>query len=156
MSERLDEIRHTLEVPFQFACKGQMETAEFITLRPPTTRNRRECGALEQAFMRALPTSDGLTEDQKDQAKSTSAEESTEPTGIETVAMIAMSKNSDLAETMEIARKLFLSDVAYINGDTKVVGNSMDNVSLDDFKELVGKYLVGFILRSAFSSQKKS
>ena len=154
MSERLDEIRHTLEVPFKFVCKGQEEIADFITLRPPTTKNRRECGALEQSFMRALPTtSDGETEDQ---VKPEPTEEPKPPTGTETMAMIAMSTNSDLGETMEIARKLFLADVAYINGETKVVGNSIDNVSLDDFKELVGKYLVGFILRSAFNSQKTS
>jgi len=153
LSERLDEIRHTLEIPFKFVYKGQEEIAEFITLRPPTTKNRRECGALEQSFMRALPTSEGVVEEQ---IKSEPVEDSKPPTGTETMAMIAMSKNSDLGETMEIARKLFLSDVAYINGETKVVGNSIDNVSLDDFKELVGKYLVGFILRSAFNSQKTS
>ncbi len=153
MSERLDEIRHTLEVPFKFVCKGQEELADFITLRPPTTKNRRECGALEQAFMRALPTSDGGAENQD---KSEPVEDPKPPTGTETIAMIAMSTNSDLGETMEIARKLFLADVAYINGETKVVGNSIDNVGLDDFKELVGKYLVGFILRSAFNSQKTS
>ncbi len=156
MSERLEEIRHTLEVPFGYACKGQMPMAEFITLKPPTARNRNECAILEQAFMRALPDTSEFTDEQKDNAKDKSSEESSMPTGAEALAMIAMSRDSELAEVMEVSRKLFLNGVALIDGETKLTGPSLDNISMDDFKEMVGKYLVGFILRSTLEKQGTS
>jgi len=152
MAERLREIIHTLEVPFEYALSGQPAQATFISLSPPTTKNRIECGMLEQAFMRSLPDASGVTEEQREAAKENADDK--DPTGAEALALIAMSKDTELSEVMEVARKLFLSGVATIEGETKVVSLHLDRMDLDDFKELVGKYLVGFILRSALESQK--
>jgi len=156
MSERPDEIRHTLLVPFEYTLKGQMATAEFITLQPPTTKNRNECAKLEQAFMRALPDASNMTEEQRERARSAAPEVSVDPSPSEALATIAMSPTSDLSEVMEVARKLFLADVALIDGEHKVNSAALDRMDMDDFKDLVGKYLVGFILRFALDTPTRS
>jgi len=156
MAERLEEIRHTLEVPFEYSLRGQMASAEFITLKPPTAKNRNECAKLEQAFMRALPDPTAMTDDQRESAWEAAAEVSEDPTASEALATIAMSPSSDLSEVMEVSRKLFLADVALIDGENKLNSNALDRMDLDDFKELVGKYLVGFILRFALDTQPRS
>ena len=154
MAERLTEIVHKLEVSFEYTVNGQPADATFITLLPPTTRNRIECGMMEQAFMRSLPDSTNVTDEQRDKAKEES--DGADPTGGEALAMIAMSQDTDLGEVFETARKLFLSGVALIEGEAKMKAVHLDDrMGYDDFKELVGKYLVGFILRSALASQKK-
>lgn len=154
MSEENEELfRFTLEKPFKYATKsGDQAEAGWIELSPPTTRNSRECAALKQAFFRAANEQEG------DEGKAEVTGDAKGPSAIGVITVIAMAKDVDLADTMEVARKLFSSGVAMVEGEVKLTSKLIEFMSQDDFEKMLGEYLVNFTLASALAqaTQKPS
>ncbi len=152
MSE-IDDKNHrfTLTDPLSYATKsGDQESALWIELRPPTTRNRRECAALKQAFFRAA------AEQGDDEEKSATGEGTDQkPSAIGIITIMAMAKDVDLANVMEVAAKLFSSGVAQVEGETKLTMRLIESMSQDDFERMLGEYLVNFTLASALAQAAK-
>jgi len=146
-----DSYRFILDKPFKYGTKsGDQDSASWIELRPPTTRNSRECSALKQAFFRAANESEseegGPTEIDGDARG---------PQGEGIIAVMAMSTEVDLPEIMEVARKLFSSGVAQVDGETKLTTRLIESMSQDDFERMLGEYLVNFTLASALARTRK-
>lgn len=148
---RDDEVRFELEHPFKYATKGgDQETAQFILLNPPTTRNSKECAALKQAFYRA---SNSIAEETGESAQVEGDAAGPNPIGIITV--MAMSTAVDLADTLEVARRLFSSGLAQVDGEVKLTNKLIESMSQDDFEKMLGVYLVNFTLASGMAQAKK-
>ncbi len=148
-----DAHRFILEKPFKYATKsGNQESASWIELHPPTTRNSRECAALKQAFFRAANESGADSED----GEATEIDgDARGPQGAGIIAIMAMSTKVDLPEIMEVARKLFSSGVAQVDGETKLTTRLIESMAQDDFERMLGEYLVNFTLASALARNTK-
>lgn len=143
-NDESNSYRFKLNDPLSYATKsGDQETALWIELRPPTTRNRRECAALKQAFFRAASEQDGSDDESRD------GESAEKPTGIGVITIMAMSTKVELPEVMEVAAKLFSSGVAQVEGETKLTAKLIESLSQEDFERMIGEYLVNFTLASA-------
>lgn len=141
MSEET-EFNHTLIRPFRYAFKGEHVEAQFIRLHAPTSRNRKECSLLKQAFFRAI-------KDAPDAPNGRAQADDQKVEGDDVMMLISMSQNVDLDAVLEAARKLFTSGVAQVDGEEKLTAHLIDQMSLEDLEKMVGDYLAFFTLRSA-------
>lgn len=145
-----NEVTYELEQSFEYASKGEQLTASFITLQAPTSRNMKECAELKQAFFRSLPkASTQETAELPD-------EDDDKLDGEGIMLLIAMSKDVELASVLCIARELFSSGVALVEGEEKLTKTLLDKMDQDDLEAMTGKYLANFILASALQRLRNS
>lgn len=148
MDDFVLEYQYDLKRKFNYAKSGESKEASFILLKAPNSTNRKECAQLKQAFFRSLPEPKEST-DNKD-------EDSVDIKAGDVMVLIARSPNVDYAEFLEIASKLMISNVALVDGDTKLTIPIMNQMSNDDVEGMVGEYMVNFILASALTQAKDS
>ena len=133
---------------------GNESETSFITFTAPTSKNRKECMFLKQSFFRALNSIPSSNKSAGD-----AVEANKEFDGSDIITLFAMS-SADLHEVCEVARKIFISGVGKMGGDGKLTGNLLDNIedklSTEVIQEMVGEYLVNFILRSSLNKLKNS
>lgn len=142
----LTEFNYFLIKKIQYAFKGDMTEASFITFYAPTSKVTKECAALKQAFFRAIGEQEGEGE----------ADPDYEIQGDDILNLLAMSKEVDLPDVMEIAKKLFQAPgIALVDGETKLGNSLFDKLSIDDCEAMLGKYLANFTLASALKSLKE-
>lgn len=140
-----DEITYHLTRKVSYSRGGEQVEGQFVVLYPPTSKHSRECASLKQAFFRAAaPHQEKARSAEKDE------KDSGTPTGPEIMAVIAQSPDVDLADVLDVAKKLFLS-LAKLDGEEKITPALLDRISQDDLEGMVGAYLVGFTLASTFS-----
>jgi hypothetical protein len=142
-------IEYTLQQPVQYASKGELVEAMFVTLNPPTSRNMTECAQLKQAFFRALPKTGEVEVDAPEG-------EQAELTGEAVMTMITMSPDVELASVLVTGRELLTSGLALIDGEEKLTKPVLDNMSADDLEGMIGEYMVNFTLASALRKMKTS
>jgi len=143
MSDPKTEFQYVLKTPFSYAHKGETINAKFVVLKAPTSRTTDECAALKQAFFRAMSDTEGS-------GGSGEADPDMKIEGSDVMAMLAMAKNVDLPEVMNVAKKLFQqSGIALIDGETKFGNELMNRMSVDDLEDMIGDYMVNFILASS-------
>jgi len=142
------ELLYELDIEFEYAHKGDLRKAEFITLYPPTSRNMSEVAALKQAFFRSLPQDDESGE--KEEAE-------TEIKGSQVMALISMSVNVELSTVLLTARELFSAKgIADVDGEEKLTKPLIDAMDPNDFYTMTGEYIANFIIASALRKLKKS
>lgn len=142
MSELKTEIDYSLKVPFSYANKGETTDASFIKLIAPSSKQSRECAALKQAFFRAV--------DQNQEADESATAESLE--GGEVMIFLAMSKDVDLPDIIDIGKDLLLSPgIASVDGEAKLTKNLIEKMHHDDLECAIGEYIVNFILASSLA-----
>lgn len=150
MDDELDtmetEVRYVLRDRFSYARQGEQVEAQFVVLRAPSSRNSKPCAALEQAFFRAT----------REQAGSGEAVERDadvpvpEITGSDIMVGIAASATVELGDVMEVGRTLFTQPgVALIEGETQMKPKNIDDMSLRDFKAMLGQYVRDFLIASS-------
>ena len=148
MSELITEFKFILTKRFTYAFKGDNAEAEFVTLYAPTSKTTRECAALKQAFFRAMGDREGK--------QTGEADEDAEIEGQDILSLLAMSTAVDLPEIMDVAKKLFmLPGIALLDGETKFGQQVMDRMSMDDFENMLGEYMVNFTLASSLKRLKE-
>jgi len=145
-----ESIVFELTEKFEYASKGDMVQASFIELAPPTSKNMTECAALKQAFYRALPEGDDDNSNENP-----GADEKIAITGSEVIALILRSKDVELITVLLHAHELFKS-VGLVEGEEKLTKPLIDKISPDDFENMVGEYLINFILASTLQKMKKN
>ncbi len=151
------EFDFPLTTGFTYSRGGGQEEATFVKLLAPTSRNSREGGALFQAFGRAqteLAERRAVTTAATSKAQEESDAE--DITGEDVILMLAASSSVEYPDVLDVARKLFSSGVALVDGETKLTGGLMDRMSLVDFERMLGEYLVNFTLASLLSKTKGS
>ncbi len=153
LDDEVEEIRFPLSKPFKYHTKSGGEArATWIELSAPTTRNSREIAALEQSFLRAANSqADGDDGDKGDPGSGVTVEgDSKGPDPIGIVAVIAMSQE-DFPAVLEVAKKLFASGVAQVEGETKLTSNLIEKMANKDLERMLGVYLLNFTLASSLA-----
>ena len=136
------EFKYVLKTSFEYSKKGEILSAQFISLTAPTSRTTAECAALKQAFFRAMGEQEGGDPDKMDQ--------DFDIEGSDIMTLIAMAKSVDLPDVLAIGKKLFQQPgIALIDGEIKFGNELMNRMSVDDLEDLLGEYLVNFILASS-------
>lgn len=156
MSEEFKEgdqqFNYILEKQFQYAFKGDMVSASFITLKEPTAKVTKNCGALKQAFFRAMQERAG----DADVSSEDSGNSVMEIQPDDVLMIMSMSNNVDMSELYDNAKDLFMiSSVAMIEGETKIGPAIMDKISLVDLDGMIGSYLVNFTLASSLRKMQE-
>lgn len=142
------EFQYILKQPFTYAHKGDNVEAKFIALTAPTSKTTHECAALKQSFFRAMSEREGTSE--------TTDDTDIEIEGADVMSLIAMSKDVDLPEVLDIGKRLFqMPGIALVDGETKFGNAILDRMSLDDFEDMLGEYMVNFILASSLKRLKE-
>lgn len=141
------EYDYELLKKFTYSVKGEQQEAEFVRLIAPSSRHSKECAALKQAFFRAINRSDAEAgaEDVQD----------VEITGQDVITMIAMAKDVDLPDVMEVAKTLFLNGIAVIDGETRLTKPMLENIAQEDLECMLGEYMANFTLASYLARMKE-
>jgi len=144
-SDEKSEIDYHLTTPVSYSHGGEKAEAQFIRLTAPTSRHSRECAALKQAFFRSCP---------QDREANPDAEIG-EVAGHDVIVTIASSRDVSLPDVIDVARKLFTSGVAMVDGEVKLTQHLIDAMSQDDLEGMVGDYMVGFTLASSLEKMRE-
>jgi len=148
----MEEITYELKSPFEYAFKGEMRDAGFVTLRAPTVENIGYVSRLKQGFMKAV-TAQKQVVDAKD-TESNDSGSIDDLTGEMIMAMLSMS-DIDYAGYMNTAKATFLdSGIALLDGEEPLKKTLMSKMSVQDLEGMTGEYLKVFILTSALEMMK--
>ena len=144
-------MKYELQSPIEYAHKGNMETASFIEISAPTSKNMSECADLKQAFFQAMPKSDNVEKDDKDDKDEGSLDDLD---GESIMMLISMSPNVKLKCVLVSAIELFSSGIALVDGEEKVTKPILDELTQDDLECMLGEYYLNFILASWLTRMK--
>ena len=147
--ERKTDHDYYLLVPLSYSSDGSQYDGTFIRLFDPSAKVSKECSALKQAFLRAVP------KEASKNAASTPEDSAMSLTGSDVIEILAMSIDVDLPDVLEIGRRLFLAPgIAKVEGETKLTNTLLGRLDQEDFENMLGEYLVNFTLASALSRTK--
>lgn len=150
------EVIYHLKNSFKFAHKGDVVEAESITLLPPTMQQHASAAALKQSIYRMLTAmatdSDGQTDEvlaakeQVDTEKeNTDDRNKKQQDDIDSILnVIYTSKAINANAVWEQAKKLFINNVAMINGEQKMNMVLINKMSIGDFEQMTGIYIINF------------
>ena len=149
--EKKTEFIHELVHPFEYAFKGETNTASAIKLLAPTSKQMKFTAPLKQQFMRAAHSIQQNNTEQREEPQQASAEGELEVDEVLTILFIS---SEDIMKPLLIALELFKSGVALIDGETKFTTPLFDLMDPDEFQEMVAEYMINFILASSLEKQK--
>lgn len=144
-TKKLTSFQYSLEVPIEYAYKGDMQEGTFITVKAPTSKHMDDCADLKQAFFQSLPTDkDGAAE-----ADDATSDTKDKLTGEAIMTLISMSPKVKLKDVLHTAKRLFTSGLAKIEGEEKLTTKLIDDMDQDDLEAMTGEFLLNFTLASA-------
>lgn len=143
----MSEATYDLKTPFDYAYKGEIQPAKFITFSAPTYRQVDKVTPIKQALMAAIKqATEGVTQEE---AKSVQAEsDDSDEISARDIMQTLFQWTGDLTSVMNKSAALFKSGAALIEGETKFNNELLDKVSMSDFEGMVGTYLANFIVPS--------
>lgn len=152
--KEVTEITYDLKNTFEYAFKGDMRKASFITLYAPTVESIGYIAKLKQGFMKAV-TAQSQSENQQASPESDKKSDDIEGlTGEMIMAMLSMS-DIDYAAYMQTAKATFLdAGIALIEGEEPLKKPLIAKMSVNDLECMTGEYLKNFILTSALEMMK--
>jgi len=144
----MSEVQYELKNPFDYAYKGENQTASFITLLAPTYKQMGNFTPIKQAFTAAITE---VTADLDPEATT----EGGDDTGVTaTAAMQLMYRwTGDLTKIFLYAEQLFKSGAAMIDGETKLTTPLLEKMDMVDVEGLTGEYIANFIAASLMNGQ---
>ena len=152
--KEVKEITYNLKTQFEYAFKGEMRDASFITLNSPTVQNIGYVAKLKQGFMKAVAAQS------KPESVAAPVEQNSDPDGLEDLTgdmimtMLSMS-DIDYAAYLQTAKATFLdSGIALVDGEEPLKKPLMAKMSVHDLEAMTGEYLKTFILTSALEMMK--
>ena len=140
--EEVTEKQFDLTKPFEYAFDGDVRSAAFITLLPPTMKQHSQAAALKQSIIRIVTDAvrNADDEDPEDSKKDEAI------TAKMVVTTIYGSGCVEVNVVWEQVRALLKSGVALIDGEQKLTVPLMDKMSPDDFENMAGEYIANFTL----------
>lgn len=140
----MKEVTYTLKHPFEYAIKGDMQSASFLTMTAPTYKQMQHVTPIKQAFMSAInDVSQNVVSEGAEGAQSEDAEAIT---GRQVVQLMMMWKG-DMAKVMMHAEQLF-KGVVMVEGETSLTTPLIAKMHMDDVEQLLGEYIVNFFAPS--------
>lgn len=150
--ERKTEHDFYLRVPLSYSSGADQRDATFIRLFAPSSKVSRECAALKQAFLRAIPKE--VSASAKAAAKASDSAD--DLTGSDVIEVLAVSATVDLPDTLEVGKRLLLApNIAKVEGEAKLTSALMDRLDQEDFENMLGEYMANFTIASVLSKTKK-
>lgn len=148
----MKELTYELKDPFEYAFKGELRQAAFITVPAPTVDNIYCVGRLKQGFMQAV------TGQRKDAPVEVSGESDKaggsldDLSGDMIMAMLSMS-DVDYAGYLTTAKAVFSdTGLTLIDGEEPIKKALMSKISMRDLEAMTGEYLKVFIITSALET----
>ena len=147
--ERKTEYDFYLLVPLSYSSGSSQHDATFIRLFAPSSKVSRECSALKQAFLRAVPKEASTVD-------APSPENSADDlTGSDVIQILAISTNVELPDVLEVGRRLLLAPgISKVEGEVKLTSTLLERMDQEDFENMLGEYMVNFTLASTLSKTK--
>lgn len=139
----MSEVMYELKDKLEYAYKGELKRAQFVTMTAPSFKQVDKVAPLKQALMLAIRDIQSVATG--DESKQSSGNGSI--TGTE-VIQILYQGNGAMATVMAHARQLFISGVALIDGETRFTLPLIDDMSIEDVEGMLGEYLAAFIVPS--------
>jgi hypothetical protein len=134
----MSEITVELSTPFEYALKGEMEKASFITLAAPTFKQIDKIAPIKQAFVSAIADLGGGSGEAAKQEPG----EVEAITGPQVMAILYQSKGN-MSQVFLFAQALF-KEVALVDGEVKLTTPLMEKMDIVDFERMLGEYLANF------------
>ena len=144
----MSEYTYELKQSFKYAKSGEQEDATFITITAPTFKQLDKVAPIKQALMAAISE----IQDSKIVAESDAKTDNEKLTGAQCIQLM-YTWSGDLNKVFLHAEQLFKSDVALIDGESRLTSPLMDKMSVTDFEGLVGAYIANFIAPSLMDGQ---
>lgn len=145
----MSEINYELKKPFDYAYKGENQSASFITLSEPTFKQLTHITPIKQAFSAAMAQlSSKAVEDTADDDDAVSGE----PTAAMMLAVLYQ-WDGNLSGVFLHAQELFKTGAALVEGETKLTIPLMEKMSTTDFEQMVGEYIAAFLAPSLMNGE---
>lgn len=137
-----DDKDYILKQPFKYHCSGQELTAKSIKLIGPAPKHRRECQHIKSGFME-------LAQRQAERPKTdqTKDKEEDELTSKDYYRMFLMAGDA-INNYMRSFEKILISGGGIVDGKEPITKNIVENISVEDFENLFGRYLKDFLISS--------
>lgn len=138
--------------PIKYDFQGEKIDGTFVSIFPPKTKHIHLTSVLKQAFqISAMKISE---ESGGDDDKEDSSEESIKPS--DAIALIyAGGKSVNIKEVMLTAKELMTSGLVLVEGESKLTKPLCELLCQEDFENILGMFLVNFIVASLLTTQKK-
>ncbi len=141
-----EEITFKLTKGVKYGNKGNEVEGTFIKLLPPTAKQLKQCVPLKQAFCRAVAyVEDKVSDEKLDNIKDDGVKKKVDGNSI--MSAIYMS-DVDMYEVFLHAKELFNSNIALMEGEVKMTKPMLEDMSNDDFENMIGEYMANFIVAS--------
>ena len=144
-----NEVTYELKSPFEYAVKGDVQEAAFITLSAPNYKQMDRFIPIKQAFTSAVTE---ISESAVAKTAVGDAPEDHEMTS-KAVMQVMYAWSGDMVGVLLHAEQLFKSGAALVDGETKLTSDLMAKMALSDFEFMVGDYIAAFIARSLLDGQ---
>jgi hypothetical protein len=147
----MEEYNYTLTTSFKYGKDGELEDARIIKLLPPSVKDLKYCSELKQAFFRAMPKNNKVTDEEREAAKKEGKLK-----GSDIMFLINASPDVELTNVLLNAKELFTSksNLAMVDGEERMTKPLIESMSLDDLENMTGEYLANFILASSLEKMK--
>ena len=135
-------FEYTLSDPVKFHRQGQTEESTLLVFQAPSAKNRKKVAKLKQGMMRAIDGIQGESVQNVD-----GKPEDINPR--EVLALLQMSSVIEYDEYLETFVGLMTSGVCRVDGSEIMLNEKMlEDVTCEDLDNILGEYLVNFILGS--------
>lgn len=138
-------MQYELKHPFEYAYKGDVQTASFIELSAPSYKTMSHFVPIKQAFTSAvqeLTTTMSGTE-----TSDAPKDEDSSVDGAQVLAIMYQWKGEMSAVYLH-AEQLFKSGVALVDGETKLTSELLNKMDFSDVESMLGDYIANFIAAS--------
>lgn len=137
-------MQYELEHPFEYAYKGDLQTASFIDLEGPSYKTMAHFVPIKQAFTAAV------SELTKTIDRSNVSEAKADDAGIdaEQVLQVMYQWSGEMSAVFLHAEQLFKSGVAMVDGETKLTTDLLGKMHFSDVENMLGAYIANFIAAS--------
>lgn len=142
------EVIYDLTSPFEYAYKGDVRTASFITLKEPTIKQHTQLCSLENSIFNVYKN---VTEFSNKSAKNKNDSDDDgkdNDKGLDSESVIQVIFYNDAVDVNVIfaqAKELFKIGGALVDGEQVLNYPLIDKMSITDFRNIVGEYIANFI-----------
>ncbi len=144
------EFQFELTKPIKYHAGGEEIEGKFITLAPPAYKQMDKCVPLKQAFYRAAASISD--DDSVEVVGETSPPAEAEKMTPEGLMSLFYQSAENMLQVMLYGVELFKSPgIAKLEGSVTMTHPMIEQMSQDDLENMLGLYMVNFILASALS-----
>ncbi len=143
------ECQFELSKPIKYHAGGEDVEGSFITLVAPSYKQMDKCIPLKQAFYRAAVSVSDDSGEVVTETGASSDDPSMTPDGL--ISLFYQS-SEDMVKIILYGVELFKSNgIAQLEGSVNLTQPLIEKMSQDDLENMLGFYMVNFILASALS-----